>query len=58
MDEEEDLQAEIAELTRQLDESPSAGQEDAVEEELNRLRERLRELVRARNASDKKGSEA
>lgn len=47
-DELEDLEAEIAELTRQLDESLAAEREQAIEAELQRLVELRNELLARR----------
>lgn len=40
----EDLETEIAALTRELNESPAAAQEDMIAKKLHRLTERLRAL--------------
>jgi len=54
-DELEDLEAEVAELTRQLDESPAAERDQSIAAVLERLNERLKKLreerERARRAS-------
>ena len=49
-DELQDLEAEIAELTRELNESPAAEHEEAIAAELQRLTERLNELRAAERA--------
>ena len=50
-DEIQDLEAEIAELTRELDESPAGAREDEIQQMLERLTTRLRALRQERDRS-------